>query len=65
MDMIAQAYSFGLGDGPTEVHKVTVAREVLGNYRPSPGPFPTAHLPAASAAAEARYADVLARHSGA
>jgi len=33
-------------DGPTEVHKVTVAREVLKGYQPSPGLWPTAHLPA-------------------
>ena len=33
-------------DGPTEVHKVTVAREVLKDYQPSPGLWPTAHLPA-------------------
>ena len=33
-------------DGPTEVHKITVAREVLKDYEPSPGLWPTAHLPA-------------------
>ena len=33
-------------DGPTEVHKVTVAREVLKDYQPSPGLWPTAHVPA-------------------
>ncbi len=33
-------------DGPTEVHKITVAREVLKDYQPSPGLWPTAHLPA-------------------
>src|SRR5271165_2434737 len=33
-------------DGPTEVHKVTVAREVLKDYQPAPGLWPTAHLPA-------------------
>jgi len=33
-------------DGPTEVHKITVAREVLKDYKPAPGLWPTAHLPA-------------------
>ena len=28
-------------DGPTEVHKVTVAREVLKNYEPSDDLWPT------------------------
>ena len=35
----------GLADGPTEVHKVTVARQVLSDYRPSDGLWPTEHLP--------------------
>jgi acyl-CoA dehydrogenase len=33
-------------DGPTEVHKVTVAREVLKGYQPSEGLWPSNHLPA-------------------
>jgi acyl-CoA dehydrogenase len=33
-------------DGPTEVHKLTVAREVLKDYTPAPGPWPTEHVPA-------------------
>ncbi len=33
-------------DGPTEVHKVTVAREVLKGYEPSDGLWPSNHLPA-------------------
>jgi acyl-CoA dehydrogenase len=33
-------------DGPTEVHKITVAREVLTDYQPATGLWPTAHLPA-------------------
>ena len=40
-------------DGPTEVHKVTVAREVLKDYEPAPGLWPTAHLPAQREAARA------------
>ncbi len=33
-------------DGPTEVHKITVAREVLKGYEAAPGLWPTAHIPA-------------------
>ena len=33
-------------DGPTEVHKVTVAREVLKGYEASEGLWPSNHLPA-------------------
>ena len=36
----------GVVDGPTEVHKITVARQVLKDYKPAPGLWPTAHLPA-------------------
>ena len=35
----------GLADGPTEVHKVTVARQVLRDYQPSDDLWPTQHLP--------------------
>src|SRR6202167_2748733 len=45
-------------DGPTEVHKVTVAREVLKGYQPSPGLWPTAHLPGKREEARQK----LARH---
>jgi acyl-CoA dehydrogenase len=43
-------------DGPTEVHKVTVAREVLKGYRPAPGLWPTNHLPAKREEARAKLA---------
>jgi acyl-CoA dehydrogenase len=49
--------SLGLADGPTEVHKVTVARQVLHDYRPSDDLWPTGHLPKKEAAAKAKYAD--------
>ncbi len=52
----------GLADGPTEVHKVQVARRVLDGYVPCDDLFPTLHLPKRRAEAEARYADVLERH---
>jgi acyl-CoA dehydrogenase len=46
-------------DGPTEVHKVTVAREVLKDYEPAPGLWPTAHLPAQREAARAKLAEYM------
>ena len=62
MKMIVNAYHVGLADGPTEVHKVTLARELLSGAEPSPGLFPTRHLPALRDQALAKYADALARH---
>jgi acyl-CoA dehydrogenase len=35
-----------VADGPTEVHKVTVAQQVLRDHRPAPGEWPTEFLPA-------------------
>jgi acyl-CoA dehydrogenase len=49
----------GLADGPTEVHKVTLAREVLKTYSPTADLFPDGHLPRLRAEAFARYPDLV------
>ncbi len=49
----------GLADGPTEVHKVTVARQVLRDHRPSDDLWPTEHRPKKEAAARAKLAEHL------
>lgn len=61
MDMYMRAASLALADGPTEVHKVQVAKALLKKAKPADGVFPTDHAPARRAAAEARYADVIAQ----
>jgi acyl-CoA dehydrogenase len=53
----------GIADGPTEVHKVTVARQVLKTYRPAEGMFPSEHLPARVEAARAGFAHLLDEQS--
>ncbi|WP_236791953.1 acyl-CoA dehydrogenase family protein [Amycolatopsis sp. GM8] len=45
--------SLALADGPTEVHQGTVARQLLREYSPAPGLWPTEHLPTVRAQAEA------------
>jgi acyl-CoA dehydrogenase len=62
VDMVTSALSLGVADGPTEVHKVTVAREVLRDVRPATGLFPSYHLPAERDRARAKYREVLERH---
>jgi alkylation response protein AidB-like acyl-CoA dehydrogenase len=48
-------------DGPNEVHKVTVARNVLKNYEAHEGNWPTEFLPAKREAAREKFADLLDR----
>jgi acyl-CoA dehydrogenase len=62
MQYVLSSLVMGLADGPTEVHKVTVARQLTSQYEPSPDVFPSRHIPRQREAALAKYADVLARH---
>jgi acyl-CoA dehydrogenase len=57
--MIHGAGVMGLADGPTEVHKVTVARQVLRDYKASDDVWPTEWLPKKQEAAKAKYAEFL------
>lgn len=57
---VLASYFLALADGPTEVHKVTLAREVLGMYKASPDVFPSYHLPRVEAEAQAKFAELLA-----
>ena len=43
--MVMTASVLGLADGPTEVHKVTVARQVLRGHRATDDLWPSEHLP--------------------
>ena len=57
--MLVGSFVMGLADGPTEVHKVTVARQVLGEYTPTEDLFPEYHLPRRREAAIAKYGDLI------
>jgi acyl-CoA dehydrogenase len=57
---VLASYFLALADGPTEVHKVTLAREVLGMYKASAEVFPSYHLPRVEAEAQAKFAELLA-----
>lgn len=54
--MIFGAGVMGLADGPTEVHKVTVARQVLRDYRGTDGMWPTTWIPKKLEDAQAKFA---------
>ncbi|MFE3959309.1 acyl-CoA dehydrogenase family protein [Nocardia sp. NPDC059091] len=58
-DMLIYAEVMGIADGPTEVHKTTLAKQVLRDYEPAPGIWPTGHRPALREAARAQVAERL------
>jgi acyl-CoA dehydrogenase len=62
--MLLASSVLGLADGPTEVHKVTVARQVLRGYSASDDLWPTEHLPRKVAAARAKLAEHLEHEVG-
>jgi acyl-CoA dehydrogenase len=62
--MIHGAGVMGLADGPTEVHKVTVARQLLRDYKPTDDTWPTEWLPKKLEAARAKYAEYVEHEVG-
>jgi len=57
--MVTGAAVMGLADGPTEVHKTTVAKQVLRDYKASEDVWPSEWLPRKRDAAKARFAEFL------
>jgi len=62
--MIHGAAVMGIADGPTEVHKVTVARQVLRDYEPSADLWPSEWIPRKLDAARERFAEYLEHDVG-
>jgi acyl-CoA dehydrogenase len=62
--MWVAAAVMGLVDGPTEVHRTTVARQVLKGYQPVEGWWPSQHLPARRAAAREKFAEYVEHEVG-
>src|SRR5258706_530992 len=58
--MWAGAPTMAIADGVDEVHKVTVARNVLKNYEPHDGMWPTEYIPAKREEAKKKFAEILA-----
>ncbi len=57
--MLTSAEALAIADGPTEVHKVTLATQLMKDYKPTEGLWPSGHLPSRRDQALARYADLL------
>jgi len=62
--MWSMAPIMGIADGPTEVHKDTIAKAVLKGYAPTDGLFPSEHLPGRIAQARAHVEARLEREVG-
>jgi acyl-CoA dehydrogenase len=62
--MMLASSILGLADGPTEVHKVTVARQVLRGYKPSDDLWPTSHIPKLRDAAREKFAEYMEHEVG-
>ncbi len=57
--MYRHARAARIYDGPDEVHRVTVARQVLKDYTPPEGPWPSDYVPARREAAQRKFANLL------
>ena len=64
MRMIHGAAVMGLADGPTEVHKTTVAKQVLRDHSAVEGMWPSEWLPGKREAALTKYAEFLEHEVG-
>lgn len=60
-EQVIESFHMGLADGPTEVHKVTVARQVLREHHGTNQLFPTGYIPALREAAIAKLGDLIER----
>lgn len=58
--MLLESFHVGLADGASEVHKITIARQLLRDYAPYDGTFPPYLLHDVRQAAHAKYGDALA-----
>ena len=57
--MYRHARAARLYDGPDEVHRQSVARQILRGYDPPAGEIPSEHVPTRRAAARERFAELL------
>jgi acyl-CoA dehydrogenase len=59
-EMVMESFHMGLADGATEIHKSTLARQMMRRYQPSETLFPSYSLPQVKAAAEEKFAAQIA-----
>lgn len=59
---VMESFQMALADGPTEIHKASLAKRLLEDYEPSSDTFPNYYLPTAEARAAQRYTGILTDH---
>ncbi|MEU7765105.1 acyl-CoA dehydrogenase family protein [Nocardia sp. NPDC049190] len=64
VDMLGYAEVMAIADGPTEVHKITLAKEVLKDYTPADPVYPSGYRPALREKARELVAERLERIVG-
>ena len=62
--MLIGAEALAIADGPTEVHKVTVARQILRGREAAKGAWPSGHLPTLKEEARTRFAEFFEHEAG-
>jgi acyl-CoA dehydrogenase len=58
-EMYRHARAARMYDGPDEVHRVSVARQILSGYQAPKGMWPREHVPTRRAAAQRKFAALL------
>jgi acyl-CoA dehydrogenase len=62
VSMLINGLHVGLADGPSEIHTLGVAKQLLTQYKPTDGVFPTQHIPTLTEQARKKYASTLVKH---
>ncbi len=57
--MVTSALVMGIADCPTEVHQVTLAKQILKDYQPDNDLFPNYHIPKLQEDARKRFGKEL------
>jgi acyl-CoA dehydrogenase len=61
---LQQVFVVGFSDGPAEVHRTQLSRQVLKHYQPAPGVWPTEHIPTRLGLVPDDVRDALEQHVG-